>query len=384
MLRSSIMRGRSSIDSMRSLQLTIVGPYLHEDPHETWASLQRKMHWVDLHLLFVDYHSPLVALDALERMLKLPGFAAQLNARDTRSRPPLYYASRVHPEAVEVMLRAGTNPWLVEESLVYAAVVGADAAIGPLIRAGADINAHDQYGRTALHLAALPADKASSGLQRYQVALALLRHGRHSIDWDARDIWSRTPLDVAQQFARTYPLDDRFRTTVELYASRKVPSHARYIPPRRVVELEDGETPARSTSLVQAGLRGDCEAVGQLISRGAMVNEGDDDGHTLLHLVAMGRAQDGYKVALELVRYGGYSVDWEAQTPAGDTAITLARERLARADCEEARDILCLLEAHRLPLGERYIFPCMDPDYCRRCSSIECTCAGFSMPGGFE
>lgn len=377
--------GSSSRDSQAQTPCSLFSvPYLHEDPDETWASLQRKMRWTDLHLLFVDYRSPLISLDALERTLKLPGIAAQLNVMDTWGCPPLYYAIRARPEAVEILLRAGANPWLVGKPLVHAADVGADEAISPLVRAGCDVNERDQYGRSALHTAALPPDKAASSLQRYQVALELVRHSGHAIDWELRDEWGDIPLEQAQLSAEEDPMDRNIQATVALYNTHEVPFHALYIPSPDVAAVGGEGNLKCSTSLVNAGIRGDREAVRELISLGAMVNERDDDGYTLLHLVAMGRARDGYKVALELVHHGGYGIDWDAQTVQGDTPLTLAKSRLEQYNCNEARNVLHLFEDRRLPLGERYLFPCVDPAYCRQCSSMECICAEFSMPGSFQ
>lgn len=59
-----------------------------------------------------------------------------------------------------------------------------------------------------------------------------------------------------------------------------------------------------------------------------MVNEVDQDNHSLLHLVALGGSvPNGYQTALELTRHGGYGVDWNAVTPEGKTALDLIEER---------------------------------------------------------
>lgn len=138
-----------------------------------------------------------------------------------------------------------------------------------------------------------------------------------------------------------------------------------------------------STSLIRAGLRGDLKAIGDLIRAGAMVNE---HNRTLLHLAALGgHVPNGYQVALELVRHGGYGVHWDAVTSEGKTALNLAEERLVTEvtdseSREEAERLLGLLKARRLPPGESYVFPCMDPDFCRFCSSNPCGCGKHDLP----
>lgn len=124
------------------------------------------------------------------------------------------------------------------------------------------------------------------------------------------------------------------------------------------------------TSLICAGLCGDLEAIGDLIRRDAMVNERDEEGRTLLHLVTLGRVPDGYRVALELVRHGGWGVDWDAKADDGQTALDMVWQRLQGALSvevrEEAGKVRELLRARRLPLGEEYLWPCMDLDFYRR------------------
>lgn len=290
-------------------------------------------------MLFVGLDLPSISLDELNVLL--PNLASLLNTPDIFTNTPLRYAISAYPDAVEPLLRAGANPRLGfgnNAALLDAVQTGRPSVIGALIRAGADINAIDINGCTPL-IHALHGD---GGLTE------ILRHGRHL-------------------------LNDLSRVD------------------RAYIVAAGTDSPA--TSLIAAGLRGDYEAIGKLIREDAAVNELDEFGWTLLHLVAVGgRIPNAYKVALEVVRHGGYGIDWEARTPGGDTVLDLARERAARenSSAEErtgAEDILRLVTERRLPPGEKYVFPCMDPDYCWECSTDLCNCREedeIRMPGSFR
>ena len=386
-MQSTIL-GPSRVQTLQTLERTVVGPYMHEDVDEAWESLRLKMHWTDLHCLFTNYRSGL-SLDTLTAMLQLPGMAVQLNAKDTWGHPPLHYAIQAYPEYVESLLRAGANPWLVKQPLTDAAFVGSHTAINALIRAGVNPNQRNREGRrVALHFAASHFLEHISGSHYRRTAAELVRHAGHALEWDALDKRDWTPLDMAEEHAQKYPDDEDGQAILELYRTRRLPRHAQYISPPSIIEIDGDEDTSHPMSLVAAGLRGDLDAIGELIRLGAMVNERDDGGYTLLHLVGMGKVQNGYKVALEVVRHGGYGVDWDAGTPEGETALELTQQRLAREDInedewEEAERVVHLLTDRELPRGEYYIFPCMDPIYCWRCSSLECVCAGVHIPGAF-
>ena len=77
---------------------------------------------------------------------------------------------------------------------------------------------------------------------------------------------------------------------------------------------------------------------------------------------------NGYRVALELVRHGGWGVDWNACTAENKTASKIADERLEQeelsdAEREDANKLRDLLQAKRLPDGKEYLWPCMDPNF---------------------
>ena len=210
------------------------------------------------------------------------------------------------------------------------------------------------------------------------------------MDWEACDDNGRTPLDLAEYFADEEPDNGKLPLIRELYQTRQVPPHAQYISSfdgERLLDAEEAATHPR-ISLIDTALAGDVESIGPLISAGAMVNERDEAGRTLLHLIAMGdRVPNAYRVALELVKHGGRKgVDWNAATDEGMTARQLAKQTWLRDDlADEARreleSIRELLRERRLPLGMSYVFPCMDPRFCAECESLSCTCPENDVPG---
>ena len=140
-------------------------------------------------------------------------------------------------------------------------------------------------------------------------------------------------------------------------------------------------------SLIDVCLAGDITSIGPLISAGVMVNERDQYGRTLLHLAAMGdRVSNSYRVVLELEKHGGFGIDFDA-TFDGKTALTIGQETLLRDDLDKnVRDEIVKIVSYledpdpRLPAGEQYVFPCMDPRFCDRCHSLRCTCIGYDVP----
>lgn len=348
-----------------------------------------KMCWTKLHQYVINAElSTSTSLASLSSVLH--ELSAEVNIKDSWGCPPLFYALYNFPLAVEPLLRAGANPWLINVPVICASEAGASAAVNPLIRAGVYVNEHNKYGITPLHIAAWPDMKRFPN--GYSFALELVRHGGDTLNWEAKNKGGWTPLEEAEERVKQNPLDEESKLLLKLYSTRRLPPSAQYIISPQLVEVPEGgqqrhHHPTIPTSLIQAGSRGDVKAIGDLIRAGAMVNEVDEHGRTLLHLLAMGgHIPGGYQVALELVRHGGYGVHWDAVTSEGKTALELTEERLVSEDMsdaarEEAEAIFDLLHDRCLPLGEEYIFPCMDPDYCKYCSSNPCWCGQQDVPG---
>lgn len=281
-----------------------LAPYLPQDIDDAHEGLVTKMRWSGPHQFFCRLSSP--DLTSIP-----PDLIPQVNVRDSLGWTPLFYAMLVGPEAIHALLRAGANPCVINDMLMWAARAGADTAISTLVRAGAYINAFDDEDMTVLHWAA-DSDLRYS-INGLQVALELVRHAGHLLNWDMRDEYGRTPLDWAQIRADKNPDDKDSRRILEFYRTRRVPDGAQYLPASSIGDAEDEATEddissLPLTSLIRAGLRGDIVSIGDLIYRGAMVNERDRDGRTLLHLIALGLVPNGYRVALELLRNGGWGI----------------------------------------------------------------------------
>ena len=208
----------------------------------------------------------------------------------------------------------------------------------------------------------------------------------------SEDECGRTPLWWAELLLDSFSDDQEVASIYELYRTRRLPLGAQLIGRSCLDEEGKAVVDPESTSLIKAGLAGNIQAIWHLINAGAMVNERDEKGRTLLHLITMGVVPYGYLMALELVRYGGYGVDWGALTVDGETAQELAQETLNGLDVkdddwDEATKILCLLEDRCLPDDEDYIYPCMHAEYCEECSALSCTghCSNtLRMPGAFD
>ena len=155
-----------------------------------------------------------------------------------------------------------------------------------------------------------------TGCRKERIAQELVRHGGHLLDWDARNEHGKTPLDSAALNAMAYPDDDTV-PLYELYKSRVLPQGTQLVDRCRLADDAAEEVvDLTSTSLIQAGLAGNIKAIEILIPLGAMIDERNEAGRTLLRLVTM-VAVNGFSIAIEVVPYGGYGVDWVAVTADG-------------------------------------------------------------------
>ena len=373
--------------SLQTIELNIVKPLLDESVDEVAKVLEEKLERSPLQAFLVQPHADVArALNTLHDMLSLSSVNAQLNRRDRVQWTPLDYATTAFPEAVVSLLQAGAS-LKVGACLLHQYGQDQWKAVSPLIRAGYSTEERYSYDlhRSALHF------NAASHQPNYRHALELVRHGGHLLDWDALDDDGCSPLDLANQRAAADPDDEQRQLVCALYRSRRIPPHAQYISSfdgERLMDEEEASLHPR-VSLIDAGLVGDVGRIGQLISAGAMVNERDAEGRTLLHLIALGnRIPNAYLIALELVRHGGMrGVDWGARVPGlGLTAQELIKQTLQRGDLDmgvrrDTEQVRSLIENERLPAGQNYMFACMDPNFCRNCGLLRCICPENDVPG---
>lgn len=169
--------------------------------------------------------------------------------------------------AVEESERAGG--W---SGLMTAAEAGDLAAATAAMAGGAEANAADEDGWTALHLAALN-DRAAV------VALLLAQSG---IDANVRNKWKSTPLMLAASRGHLEPL-------------RLLAEHAG-------IDLDARADYYGRTALIEAARNGHLELVTLLLEKGADVNVRDKTGRNTALIEAIKNRHD--KVTLALLRTG--------------------------------------------------------------------------------
>jgi cytohesin len=217
---------------------------------------------------------------------------AEMNVADTLfGRTPLHYAAMNGREKIAMLLiakgadatakdRSGLTPFLYAKyygltklaeyleklpssaadrlnyDLVQSAIQGDLGKIKDLLARGADVNARDSQGYTALHMAAGRRDK--------EAVEFLISRG--AIVGAVDNLWKNTPLHMAAAFGK--------RETAELLIASGADINAKMI---------TGRTP-----LHQAAERGHQEVVSLLIARAADINAKDRSGFTPLDLALDG------------------------------------------------------------------------------------------------
>ena len=158
-------------------------------------------------------------------------------------------------------------------ALMTAAEAGDLAAATAAIAAGAEVNAADEDGWTALHLAALNDRAAVVGLLLAQPGVAV----------NARTKWKSTPLTLAASRGHLGP--------VELLAAHDG------------IDLDARADYYGRTALIEAARNGHLEVVSLLLAKGADVNVADKTGRNTALIESIKNRHD--KVTLALLRTGG-------------------------------------------------------------------------------
>ena len=230
---------------------------------------------------------------------------ADVNAKDKWGQTSLYLAIRNDDSDIMNILIANdadvdikhTRRGMEETALHYAAITGKTEAVKLLLEAGANINAKNDRGQTALHVALDIRDYGyrKYGLSKDTIELLLAR----GTDVNLKDKAGRTPLHLAVESAGA--------DIVKLLLDKGA----------RFNEKDDE---SGFTALHHAARFGNKDAAEVLIAKGADINAEDKQGYTPLYVAV----NHNYKVAELLINKGA---DSAIRTEADKTLLQLAQER---------------------------------------------------------
>nr|8G3K_B Chain B, Cryo-EM imaging scaffold subunit B with DARPin - RCG-33 [synthetic construct]8G42_A Chain A, RCG-33 - Cryo-EM imaging scaffold subunit B fused to DARPin [synthetic construct]8G47_A Chain A, RCG-33 - Cryo-EM imaging scaffold subunit B fused to DARPin [synthetic construct]8G4F_A Chain A, RCG-33 - Cryo-EM imaging scaffold subunit B fused to DARPin [synthetic construct]8G4H_A Chain A, RCG-33 - Cryo-EM imaging scaffold subunit B fused to DARPin [synthetic construct] len=177
----------------------------------------------------------------LERRIKAASELTEINAN------VLLYANMLSNILFMHALISNKRKEELDKKLLEAARAGQDDEVAALLAKGADVNAHDTFGFTPLHLAAL--------YGHLEIVEVLLKRGA---DINADDSYGRTPLHLAAMRGHLEIVELLLRWGADVNAAD-----------------EEGRTP-----LHLAAKRGHLEIVEVLLKNGADVNAQDKFGKT--------------------------------------------------------------------------------------------------------
>jgi len=242
---------------------------------------------------------------------------AYIDSLDDAGRSPLFHAVMGNCVGVVKLLVArkadvAVNDRSGRSALHWAAYCGREKVVGALLDAGADgiLDAPDSAGRTALVLAVQHSGDCGRGIavveegddtQTSDVKETIVRllHGGANIN--ATDRTGATALHWAARKPRTalIPLllsrganvdakDKEGHTPLDIarLAGNRVPLEMLSDPIRTAENVKEREEPELSAKILEAAGNGNLEEVRKLLGRGADPNATREDGTTPLHLAA--------------------------------------------------------------------------------------------------
>ena len=183
----------------------------------------------------------------------------------------------------------------------------------------------EERGFTTVHQVLLGIDISNGSLPQY---LSSLDKQSLANQIDLADARGRTPLAWAVEFGCPNAVSTLLQYGANPHQVRK---NLRGASP--LLHLIIAAPPWQRTG-VDSNIR-PLEVVRILLEAGVDVNAKDHEGWTPLHVAA---SWNLFEVVCEIARYGGFTLDWDAKTDDGDSALDLCRNGEVNKDVES---ILC-------------------------------------------
>ena len=213
-----------------------------------------------------------------------------VNAKDGKNKTPLDYAiAKKRTEVIELLrAKSGktTKELLAADDIFAAAEVGDVESIKKLLAGGADVNAKNKGGYTALHLAAKRGQAAAAKalLEAKADIAAASKSGKTALHYVA---YYNGNLDLSKALldagAAVNAKDGKNKTPLDYALSKKRTELA------ELLRAKSGKTTKEllaADDIFAAAEVGDVESIKKLLAGGADVNAKNKGGYTALHLAA--------------------------------------------------------------------------------------------------